>query len=772
MKHFRLLLILLILAVASAAQDAQQVTVPGLSAAVSVGRDARSIPYISAVNDDDLYFMQGYVTASDRLWQMDLMRRVARGEMSEIFGAQTLDEDRRWRKFGFVPIAHKSFDFMTPELKKALTSYAAGVNAYIESRTDKTLPAEFQILRYKPAKWTPIDTIVIGKILADALSSTYSQDIMRASIANIDHAKLNDLLDQRTPYDVILFGSDGAVKKNSAKAMNVHSISDSVAAAAAQDEIVRRNSLSRAGVFAEELAASNNWVISGKKTADGKPLLANDPHLRATAPGIWYLTHLSTPKMRVSGVTFPGVPGIVLGHNDHIAWGATNVGPDVQDLFIEKFDADGKYQTPDGTQEPKKRVEKIIVRTNPLMTETRTEELEVVETRNGPIVLEADGKRYALRWTAFDPKNLDFEAFFLVNRATNWNEFKAAFRNYGGATQNFVYADKQGHIGWHTAGKIPLRRTGDGALPYDGATRDGDWIGYIPFDEMPHLFDPPAGFIVTANQRIVGTDYKYPQMSRDAAMPWRARRLYDLISAGKKLTADDMQAFQFDAFNVPLRSLADQFVKLNAGSEASRKMFAAWDGMMTPDSKAALYLNDLRGCVADTIAAENRPIPSYVIRERIVEKAVREQAKLWLPKKYASYKDLLTDCDVQTQAAMVRKFGVDDSAWKWGNVMTSTLPHPLAAAPLIAGRFKTPAVPINGSSQSPNVGSSVSMRYIATPGNWDETRLGIPLGQSGDASSPHYTDQFEAWRTGKPQIFPFSEKAVKDAVKSTVVYRP
>jgi penicillin amidase len=287
-----------------------------------------------------------------------------------------------------------------------------------------------------------------------------------------------------------------------------------------------------------EGTGSNNWVISGDRTADGKPLLANDPHLDATAPGIWYLSHLSSPGQRVSGVTIPGVPGIILGHNEYIAWGATNVGPDVQDLYSETFNTEGKYLTPDGATAPVIRKEVIKVRTNLLKTDTEDVVLEVTETRNGPIVVEDGGKRFALRWTALDPANREFEAFYYLNRAKDWTEFTKALASYVGATQNFVYADVKGHIGWHAAGRIPIRRTGYGELPYDGSTNDGEWTGYIPFNDLPQLFDPPSGFIVTANQRAVGTSYKYPQYTRDYAAPWRARRIYELLENDKKVTMD------------------------------------------------------------------------------------------------------------------------------------------------------------------------------------------------------------------------------------------
>ena len=317
----------------------------GLKGDVTVRRDGRGIPYIEAKSDSDLYFTQGYVTASDRLWQMDLLRRVARGETAEIFGGSVLEEDKRWRRFGFAEIANGSVAQLTPALRWALEDYARGVNAYIATLDEKSMPVEFKILQYKPRQWSPADTMVIGKILADGLSTTWRTDLLRASLQSLSKEKVADLTNQVTPYDVVLFGKDTGAAAVAAAAEKQRNVSTELLALAEKDEQIRADSLSRVGLYAEDLAASNNWVIAGRRTADGKPILANDPHLAPAAPGIWYLTHLSTPTMRVSGVTFPGVPGIVLGHNEFIAWGATNVGPDVQDLYYETFNEQGEYKT-------------------------------------------------------------------------------------------------------------------------------------------------------------------------------------------------------------------------------------------------------------------------------------------------------------------------------------------------------------------------------------------------------------------------------------------
>jgi len=769
---FRLFVFCLFAATVTLAQPTSTVVnVPGVSKQVVVRRDGRGIPYIQASSDADAYFAQGYVTASDRLWQMDLLRRLARGETAEIFGRQTLEEDKRWRKFGFAKIAQDSLQYLSPELRAALDAYTRGVNAYIATLDDRSVPIEFRVLQYLPRQWEPSDTVVIGKILADALSTTWRNDLMRASIASLPKEKVAALTNQVTPYDVVLFGKDAVTNKAVARGGHQNFDVSGILARADEEVELRKRSLERIGFYAEDLAASNNWVISGKRTASGLPILANDPHLQPTAPGIWYMTQIESPSVHVAGVTFPGVPGVVLGHNENIAWGATNVGPDVQDLYVETFDSAGNYKTPFGNVAATIRKEEIRFRPNALNTATEAVALDVVETRNGVIIAEDNGKKYALRWTARDPKNNEFEAFFYANRAKNWDEFTTALQSYGGATQNFVFADVMGNIGWYAAGKVPIRRIGDGSLPYDGATNDGDWTGYIPFGELPHLYNPPSGLIVTANQRIVGTDYRYTQMSRDASTAWRARRIYDLLKDRSKVTADDVRDVQYDVYNIPLANLAKEIAAAPV-SEETKTLAAGWDGRMAADSTAALVINEIRVCLANKIAAESAPAPAAVIRERILDAAVREKQSIWLPKAFASYGELIRSCDSETLASLSQKYGADRSKWKWGTLAQSRFPHPLAAAPLIGGQFATPAVAINGSGQTPNVASFVSMRLIAMPGRWDETRHVIPLGESGDPRSPHFKDQFDAWKDGTPMIFPFSAAAIEAATREVLYIKP
>ena len=746
-------------------------SVSGLKENVVVRRDSRSIPYIEAKNSSDLYFAQGFETAKDRLWQMDLLRRVARGRLAEIFGKAVLSEDKRWRRFGFSEIAEESLKIITPDLRNALKDYARGVNAYIATLDKKTLPIEFQILQYKPEAWQPTDTIVIGKILADGLSTTWWQDFNRLSLQKLPKKKFEAITSKVTPADLILYGEDSS-KTRVANYYPTSSDTD-LENFITKSKQIRKDSLMRIGFYAERLAASNNWVISGKRTADGKAILANDPHLPGTAPGIWYLAHLSAPNMRASGVTFPGVPGIVLGHNESIAWGATNVGPDVQDVYYEKFNEKGEYKTPNGWKKPRVRKEVIKFRPKPTSPKLESEILEVVETRNGVIFQTRKGKKIALKWTALSPKNQEFEAFFLLNRAKDWKEFKSSLKAYGGSAQNFVYADTKGNIGWHVAGKIPIRKKGEGEVPYDGSTSDGDWIGHIPFNELPHLYNPKSGFIVTANQRIVGTDYKYQQVTRQIAAPWRARRIYELINSNDKMTMKYVGAIQHDSFNIPLKNFAEQIVKRKAASIETLTMLKDWNGNMTADSVAATIANEINACVGRIIASANKPASQWKIRQTVLPWALLNEDKLWLPKEFTGWNAILKSCDAKSliKLGKLKRLGENKSNWKWGTFRSTSFRHPLSIVPFIGGQFKVSFTNVDGSGQTPNVGKNVSMRFVAKPANWDSTRHTIPLGQSGNPKSPHWKDQFESWRTGKSEVFPFTKSAVEKAARNTILLK-
>jgi penicillin amidase len=779
----------------SAQPQANRVSIAGLRSEVTVRRDERGIPYIEAKNDDDLYFAQGYVTASDRLWQMDLLRRNVRGELAEILGANALSEDKRHRTLGFATVVEETAKHLPPGLNQAMNAYARGVNAYIDSLNDQTLPPEFRILQYKPRHWTPADSLCVGKLLAEYLSNSWQIDLMRASLGSLPKEKRDALLPERSALDVLVVGEDRSparrAKFSPAPAVFDKAIVEELASQIkSQQRSFELLGLSYPGI--DSLQASNNWVVSGRRTVTGKPLLANDPHIPAAAPGLWYQTELIAPGMHVAGVTFPGAPGIVLGHNERIAWGATNLGPDVQDVYAEKFDKDNptRYQSPSGWRDAEVRHEQIRVRKGFADPTTDTQTFDVVVTRHGPIVLEKDSTRYALRWPALDPRAMESAGLFDANRAGNWKDFIEALSHYTGPTQNFIYADVDGHIGYYGAGWIPIRKSGDGSVPYDGATDDGEWTGFIPFEKLPHSFDPPSGIIVTANQRVVGDSYPY-FLSHNWAMPYRARRIYDLLSAKPKLSSDDFRRIQGDIYSIGNATFAKAVAKSlkstpaqAAGAATDFNRLAgdleAWDGQLSVDSRMAVIVSQMRNAFRQKIFAaalgpDLAKTYSWSQSDVLIDRLVTEQPREWLPKEFATYADLFKASYEDARQALTKSIGADESRWTWGNLVKARFNHILAAAPFIGAQFAIAPFPQNGSGGSGatvNVGSAVSMRLIADPSDWDKTLNGIPLGQSGLPNNPHWKDQLDDWRNVTPRALPFSKAAVESAVKETVVFTP
>lgn len=791
----------------TAPAPAKETTLPitGLKGRVLVRRDERGIPHIEAASEDDLYFAQGYVTARDRLWQMDLLRRTARGELSELFGQLTLEDDKRRRTYGFTRVAEASLATVSQPARAALEAYARGVNAYIASLDgsgeDRKLPVEFTLLQYQPRPWTPLDSLVLGKNFAEVLSTTWPVDLMRAMLADLPVEKRQLLLPSASPLDVIVVGSARAARKKAARFTPALPASEAARSALWRELAAVTESINRTrelfGHAAPGLDASNNWVVSGARTVTGKPLLANDPHLTPSAPSIWHMVHLAAPGLHVAGVTAPGLAGVIIGHNEHIAWGVTNLGPDVQDLYLEKFSADNRtYLTAAGPRAAEIRREEIKVRKNLTNPATEVVVHEVTVTRHGPVILERDGARYALRWTALDPSGNEMEAFYNLNRASDWKEFLAALKNYKGATQNFVYADTAGHIGYYGAGVIPIRRSGDGSVPYDGSTDAGEWTSYIPFEKLPHVYDPPSGMIVTANSRIVGRDYPY-HLTHLWAAPFRSRRIHELLQATPKHTADSFRRIQGDTHSIGgqmfARGVAQAAGKIappTGDGERERQsnqfsdalaQFEKWDGHLNADSPVGPLLAEMFSAfrlrvLTHAIGPERTRQYSWDAQGLWIDQLLTERPTAWLPKEFDSYGELLLTCYRDAREALTKRLGADEAQWTWGRYTQARFPHPLAAVPFVGGQFVVTPFPQNGAGGRPgatvNVGSGVSMRLIADPSDWDQTQQGIALGESGDPKSAHWNDQLADWRAVTPRLLPFSKAAVNAAARQTLMLMP
>jgi penicillin amidase len=791
-----LVLLCLLIAPHSGQTSPQQnaIQIKGIKDRITIRRDERGIPYVEAQNDEDLYFAQGYATAADRLWQMDLFRRTARGELAEMLGAGpnniAIEQDKLHRTYGFAQTAEAELANASPRSRTMLEAYARGVNAYAASLDPKSMPPEFQILQYSFRPWTSADSLVLVKIFFESLSDTWRLDIMRQAMSVLPAEKRAELLPEISSIDVLLVGKDTQSKARSAARVKPETVSPEVLAQLAYNQEIAAAALERIGLNTDALAASNNWVVSGKRTVTGKPLLANDPHLRPSAPSIWHMVHLSAPGVRVAGVVMPGLPGVVLGHNERIAWGFTNVGPDVQDVYVEKFNPENpkQYQTPSGWQDAVIRHEEIKVRKGIGSSEYDIVKHDVTVTRHGPIIFEGDGKRYALRWTALDPGKNNPESTQAINRARNWTEFNAALESFTAPTQNIVYADVDGHIGYHAAGVVPIRKSGDGSVPYDGSTDAGEWTSYIPIAKLPSLYDPPSGIIVTANQRIVGTDYPY-FLSHHWAQPYRARRILDLLNEKPKLSSEDFRRILGDVYSIAGVSFTREAVKLlrpkltpaDEKLKAHLDAFEKWDGRVNAESTVAPLMAYLRLAFRSkilTAALGQELVRNYQWNnfDTTLDRVIKEQPAGWLPKEFTSYGDLLRACYDEAISTLTKNLGPDETRWTWGEITKARFTHTLGGAPLIGAQFTIPPFPQNGTGgfigATVNVGQAVSMRLIADPSDWDKTQQGIALGESGSPKSPHWNDQLADWRAVTPREFPFTQPAVLKAAKETLILEP
>ncbi len=550
-------------------------SLPGLQQEVTVERDGWGVPHIRAATVEDLVEAQGYVMAQDRLWQMDLLRRVARGQLSEILGPRTLKIDESFRTYGFARAAERDATLLDPESRKVMDAYARGVNQFI-GQYRKNLPLEFSLLHYQPAPWLPSDTLAISAYMYRTLTDTWERELNRAKVterAGAERAK--DLFSEEAAMDHFVVGDpkviDDGSQRSAAHADDEDDDEDmepdtvlkagrggSGSGETAESDADLTSALAIQGFLQESQneirqgLGSNNWVVSGGHTATGKPLLANDTHLELSIPSIWYEIHLTAPGWNVKGFTLPGAPMIIIGHNDRIAWGFTNNGADVQDLYVETFNpaAPDEYRLKGAWTKAQIIDETIHVKGQP------DEHLSVTVTRHGPIVHREGDKAYALRWTATEPGGLA-NSYNWLGKAHNWKEFREAMKRVWGPGQNAVYADVEGNIGYVMAARVPIRKKGHGEVPVPGDTDDYEWTGYVPFEQMPQALNPESGLIVTANARVVGPLYK-PYLTDRWEEPYRTARIYDLLHDRQDLRPEDMLKVETDTYSYPHVFLAEQ----------------------------------------------------------------------------------------------------------------------------------------------------------------------------------------------------------------------
>ena len=750
------------------------VRISGLADRVEVWRDAHGVPHIRAQSPEDLLFAQGYVTAQDRLWQMDLSRRLARGELAEIFGEGALKIDIENRTLGLRQACERAVSELNPDSQQMLASYARGVNAFISTHQDR-LPIEFLILRYQPQPWQEVDSFAVAINMAKMLNTSWHEDLMRERI----HAKVApdlyaDLFPDHSALDRPVAellpgpGRRPGAPTQSAPRADLDPVLAALLAVACPES-------PRVGL------GSNDWVVSGRHTATGKPLLANDPHLGHGMPSIWYMIHLKAPGINVSGVSLPGLPAVIIGHNERIAWGVTNTGPDVQDLYIETFDsrAPSRYLHNGQWIDAQVREEVIKVRGQ------ADHHLKVRVTRHGPIVSEDGHRDLALQWTALQPRALSFP-FWEIDRAQNWQEFRTALRGFSGPMQNFVYADMDGNIGYYAAAWVPIRRQGDGTVPVEGSIDNYDWTGYIPFEDLPHAFNPANGIIATANGRVVPDGYPY-LITRSWESPYRTVRIYQLLEAGGKFAVDDMLRIQSDIHAIYFEWLAKQVVSAAAQHppEESDAQFAlgvlkSWDGEARADSPAplicrvtdrALYARTLKPKLGEDLSGY-----SWSMSPVFIQNVIENRWSRWLPPGDSDFNVTLTKSFEEGVRQIPSLVGsASPSAWRWGDTIALTFHHPLDSLPLLGrlldvGPFPQAGMQTTVKQTTPSVGPS--MRMVVDFGDLDHSVQNITLGESGQILSPYYRDQVEAWYEGRSLPMAFSDAAVERATIHRLVLEP
>jgi penicillin amidase len=797
------------------------VHVDGISGQIDIVRDADAIPHIFATTKFDALFGLGYVHAQDRLWQMEFQRRIGHGRLSEVFGAVTVPQDRFLRTVGFGRAARSAWDRLPDAARRQIDAYVAGVNAFLA--TNPPLPPEFTLLRFRPEAWTGPDVLVWVKMMAWDLSANYSHELLRHDLlARLGPERTAQLL-RPYPLDGLsvvtampglktgpttgpsttgpstgtAIGASPVGARSSAAgspALATRSYAAAFASALAGHPLVERR-LGAGGRI--EALGSNNWVIAGRLTATGRPILANDPHLGTHIPSLWYLAHMSAGDFDVIGATLPGAPAVAIGRNRFIAWGETNVGADVEDLYRERLDSTGRMAEFRGAMEPLRFVKETIA-----VNGGDPVEVDVRISRHGPLVSDAINANnaaadqepprpplepLAFRWTALDEEDGTVVAFLRLNEARNWNEFTAALRHFVVPSQNFVYADVDGHIGYYVPGHIPIRAAGDGAAPAEGWTGEMEWTGWVPFEELPHAYDPAEGYIVTANHRPAPAGYRH-HIALEYPTPYRAARILELVRARTSHTIEDSRAIQADTLSLHARELLPvllQHVKpanetdtravellrqwnFDAGAgSAAEPIFQAWflrlAGALAGDELGPLLLDDYNGrfsyitrFVIATLSGSNASWCDDVASEETETCA-----------------DAVTAALHDGVADLTARLGPDLNTWRWEAVHRAVFPHQGLDAVAALRPILSRSIANVGDWSTVNVGTVVADRLFeqdAIPGYRqvidlspaNDSRFIDAVGQSGHFLSPHYDDFLADWREVRHRRMRMTRSDVED----------
>ena len=767
------------------------VPVDGISRPVDIVRDADAITHVFASTKLDTFYGLGYAHAQDRLWQMEFQRRVGHGRLSEIFGAATVPTDRFLRTLGTGRAARATWDALAGDARAGLDAYVAGVNEFIATHHGSALPLEFTLLRYEPEPWSGPDVVVWQKMMGWDLSKNYSIELLRHDLLRVLGAR--EMGDVFRPYPDdglnILSGADmpwlTTAKASVARAVQPGVRGPERAEPRESAQAWWSEAFAAAAIVpgVGEALGSNNWVVDGTLSASGKPLLANDPHLEGQIPSLWYLAHLSAGDFDVIGATLPGVPAVGIGRNRFIAWGETNTMADVQDLYRERIDATGKLVEFRGAQERLRLVTETI-----LVKGAQPIQITVRISRHGPLISDAINANnaesplrptplpvepLAFRWTALEKDDPTITSFLHLNEARNWNEFTAALRDFVVPPQNFVYADVEGHIGYYTPGRLPVRASGDGSMVADGWSGLAEWKAWIPFDELPHAFDPPEHFIVTANNRPVPPAYPHP-LSGEWIDPYRAQRIVDLLRQQPQSTPDHFATIQADTFSPHAQALLPLLLARvhprDARDEQAVALVQLWNRDARGDSAAAAvfeaWLFELVPAIVGDelgpqLTANYQQLDRRSYAARFLESTIATADNAWCDDVRTAVRET---CDDAVSAALhaglarlTAQLGGDMTRWRWDAIHKAMFAHPTLDTVPVLGWFLRRSVPHGGDWSTVNAGpvfaarpfdqhSLPGYRQIVDLSPDNDSRFLEAVGQSGHPLSPHYDDRLEDWR--------------------------
>ncbi len=700
-----------------------EITAP-IRANATIRRDERGIPHIEAASWQDAIFLQGFVTAQDRLWQMDALRRFGKGELAEVFGLTALPEDERTRRMRLGEIAETGVTRLRPQERAAFVEYARGVNYFID-RQRGNYSLEFSVpgREYAPKPWTIKDSVAVALVMYRTLTDDSKSDFDRGALlsASADPAKFQ-----------VLFP-------------------------AAQGQFVS--------------PGSNAWAVSGVRAVGGKPMLANDPHLEYGIPGTWHLVHLKAPGVNVSGAALPGVPAVITGHNEQIAWGVTNLAADVMDLYAEQIDDNtGRYLYQGTVQQAQLDRQFIGVKGG------KPAELDIWVTRHGPVIFHQNGKSYSMRWSATDGFGFPF---LDLDRAQNWQQFRTALSVFWGPGQNFVYADTAGHIGYQATGAVPVRGNFDTNVPLDGASGKFEWNGYIPFDQLPSSYDPADGIVATANQNPFPPSFPYRVNGRyDDA--YRVNQIRSRLKAKPRLMVSDMLAIQKDVYAAYDHFLAEQVLEAykEKGSQDelvrdSIPLLRAWNGQMDKDEAAPMMMEFLSDSLRESAVrlslqpGRQNSDPAVLPRWGVVQNLLESRPNGWVANNdWDTW--LLNNFSAALQEGRKRQ-GSRVANWRWGRSLEWTFAHPVGKQlPLVSGYFDIGPIQMSGSGTTvkqttPSLGPSE--RMVVDLSALDQSVQNLPAGESGFVASGHYKDQWSAYYVGKSFPMEFDNVHAKDVLR-------